>query len=98
MRTALLIALVALAALVPALTGASPVAAAPGDVALARAEALSAQWGRCATSRPAHRALAQARRTTAARPRAARARVALRSWTEVARGCARPVPQPVVTP
>jgi hypothetical protein len=98
LRTALLLALLALAALVPALGGASPAAAAPGDAAIARAEALSAEWGRCPTSRPAHRVLAQARRTSAAAPRVKRARAAVRSWTRVARVCAQPVPQPTVSP
>ena len=97
MRTALAISLVALTALAPAVAGAAPASAsAPGDRAIARAEALSAQWGRCPTARPAHRVLAQARRTAAPRPRAARARAAVRSWSRVARECSRPVPMPTV--
>lgn len=98
MRLALVTALVTLAALVPALASASPAAAAPGDAAIARAHTLSVQWGRCPTARPAGRVLAQARRTEAPRPRVLRARAALRAWTEVARVCSQPVPQPVVTP
>jgi len=98
LRTVLVTALVALAALMPALAGATPQAPAPATAALATAEALSVQWGRCPTSRPAHRVLAQARRADAPRPRARRANAALRSWTEVARVCSQPVPQPVVIP
>lgn len=83
--------------------GAAPLVAAPsspppapGDAAIARAEALAAQWGRCPTARPAQRVLDQARRTTAPVPRVRRARAALRAWTAVARECARPVDQPQV--
>lgn len=75
----------------------SAAAPAPGDAAIAKATSLSQQWGRCPTARPAHRLLAQAVRTTKPRPRARRARVALRAWTEVARVCSRPVDQPTVT-
>ncbi len=98
LRTVLALLLVALAALIPALGAAAPASAAPGDAAIARAGTLATQWGRCPTARPAHRVLAQARRTEAPRPRARRAHAALRAWTEVARVCARPVPQPRVIP
>ncbi|WP_217914227.1 hypothetical protein [Miltoncostaea marina] len=99
MRTALAIALTALAALTPALAAGAPGhgAPAPGDRLVARADAMAAQWGRCPTARTAHRVLAQARRTTAPRPRVRRARAAVRSWQGVARECARPVPMPSVT-
>lgn len=73
-------------------------AAAPGDALLARAGALSQQWGRCPTARPAHRVLSVARRTSAPRPRVRRARAAVRRWHAVARECSRPVPQPTVSP
>ncbi|MGD9695729.1 MAG: hypothetical protein AB7V42_08725 [Thermoleophilia bacterium] len=86
----------AVAALAIALpTGAS---AAPGDAAIARADALAQTWARCPTSRPAHRALSAAKRTTRPRARAARARAALRAWNEVARACSQPVPQPTAVP
>ncbi len=101
MRIALITALVALAAILPASALAASPAPAPKagtEAALAKAGALQQQWGRCPTARPAHAVLAQARRTTAAAPRAKRARAALRSWTEVSRVCATPVPQPVVIP
>jgi hypothetical protein len=80
------------------LGGSQPAAAAAGDSLLARAEALSQQWGRCPTARPAHRVLAEARRTSEPRPRVRRARAALRAWSAVAQECARPVPQPTVSP
>lgn len=100
MRRSALIAVPAAAAALAlgALGGSQPAAAAPGDALLARAEALSQQWGRCPTARPAHRVLAEARRTTEPRPRVRRARAALRAWTGVAEQCARPVPQPTVIP
>lgn len=92
MRTALVLALL-FAALAAPLSATS----APGDASIARAEALASHWGRCPTARPAQRVLDQARRTAAPVPRARRARAALRAWTEVARVCAQPVDQPVVT-
>jgi hypothetical protein len=92
------LAALALALAVPALERPVAAAAASGDAAIARAAALADRWGRCPTARPAHRALARARRTAAPRPRARRARVALRSWRSVARECSRPVDQPTVSP
>lgn len=96
LRTALAIALM-LTALVAPLSAAPAPPPAPGDAAIARADALAAHWGRCPTARPAERVLDQARRTTAPVPRVRRARAALRAWTEVARVCAQPVDQPTVT-
>ena len=100
MRSSPIIAAAAAAAAIAlgGLGAPDPSTAAPGDALLARAEALSQQWGRCPTSRPAHRVLAVARRTSAPRPRVRRARAALRSWHGVARECSRPVPQPSVNP
>lgn len=99
LRTALAIVLVALAALAPALAGAAPASpSTAGDRTIARAEALSAHWGRCPTSRPAHRALAAARRTAAPHARVKRARAAVRAWTAVAADCSQPVAQPTVRP
>ena len=80
---------------IPAMASAAP---APGDAAIATATSLSQQWGRCPTARPAARLLAKAERTTETKPRARRARVALRAWTRVARECAAPVAMPTVTP
>ncbi|MCC6831295.1 MAG: hypothetical protein IT200_08110 [Thermoleophilia bacterium] len=99
--TTTLRSLPALALLLLAVLVAQPSAAAqahrPGDVALRQATALSAQWGRCPTSPPAHRALAAAR--TAPHPaRAVRARAALRAWRQVVRECSAPVPMPVADP
>lgn len=88
-----LIALLSLAAPRPAEAG-----PAPGARAIAQATELAREWGRCPTARPAHRALARAVRTRAPRPRAVRARAAVRAWREVARECARPVPLPTVSP
>jgi hypothetical protein len=82
---------------IPAMASAAP-APAPGDAAIAKATSLSQQWGRCPTARPAARLLARAVRTTEAKPRARRARVALRAWNQVARDCAVPVAMPTVTP
>ncbi|MGE3138805.1 MAG: hypothetical protein AB7I08_13285 [Thermoleophilia bacterium] len=101
MRLALLTALVALAAILPASAVAASSAPAPRagtEATLALAGSLQKQWGLCPTARPAHKVITQARRTTAATPRAKRAKAALRSWTEVARVCATPVPQPIVIP
>ena len=96
MRSALILVLVATAALPGALWGApSP---APGDAAIARATALSQEWGRCPTARPAARLLAQAVRTEKPRPRVLRARAAVRAWTAVAAECSAPVAMPTVTP
>jgi len=96
---ALLVTVAATATLaLGAAVGTQPAVAAPGDALLSRAEALSQQWGRCPTARPAHRVLAVARRTSAPRPRVRRARAALRAWNGVAEACSRPVPQPAVTP
>ena len=90
----ILIAMVSLG-LAPALAGAaSPSAAASADIA--RAQALSAQWGRCPTARPAQSILDLATRTTAPRLRATRARSAVRAWTTVATVCSAPVDQPTV--
>jgi hypothetical protein len=99
-RSSTLIAVAAAVAAIAAggLGAPAPSAAAPGDALLARAGTLSQQWGRCPTSRPAHRVLAVARRTSAPRPRVRRARAAVRSWHAVARECSRPVPQPTVNP
>jgi hypothetical protein len=105
-RIALLIAL-ALALLVPALAQGAPMAAGPAPAAsavtkdpaaaaLAQARRLSADWGRCPTSRPAHRLLGIATRTRAPRPRVQRARAALRAWRLVAADCSKPLPQPSV--
>jgi hypothetical protein len=96
LRLVLLATLVLLACTAPLSAAPAPEPPAPGAAILVRAEALAAQWGRCPTARPAHRVLDQARRTTAPVPRVRRARAALRSWTAVARECARPVAQPEV--
>lgn len=93
LRIALLMALVFAALAAPALGGA---ASAPGSADIARADALAAQWGRCPTARPAQRALDRAKRTTAPQPRARRARAAVKLWTQVAKVCSQPVPQPTV--
>lgn len=81
---------------IPALLGVGAATAAPGDALLARADALAQQWGRCPTSRPAHRLLVRAHQTTRPALRVRRARASLRAWTAVAAECARPVPQPTV--
>jgi len=78
---------------------ASPGAAAPaaGEVALRDAAALAATWGRCPTARPAHRALAQAKRL----PRSRRAPAALRAraaWRTVRAECSAPVALPTAVP
>lgn len=96
MRLVLLIALLLVVSAAPLAAAPAPAPPAPGAALIVRAEALAAQWGRCPTARPAHRVLDQARRTTAPVPRVRRARAALRSWTAVARECARPVAQPEV--
>ena len=70
---------------------------APSVAPLARADALSAQWGRCPDARPAQRILDRAHRTAAPRLRATRARAAVSAWTAVAHDCAQPVDQPTVT-
>jgi hypothetical protein len=93
----LAIVLAALAAIAP-LAVAGAAAPAPGDALIAQARELAGDWGRCPTARPAARVLAQAERTSAPRPRVRRARAAVRAWHGVARDCARPVPQPTVTP
>ena len=95
MRLALLLALLAAISLPTALSTAAP---APGAADIARATALSHEWGRCPTARPAARVLAQAVRTEKPRPRVRRARAAVRAWTVVAAECSRPVAMPTVTP
>ncbi len=94
-----LAALAVLAVALFALLAAQPASAAPspGATALREASALAERWGRCPTSRPAHRALAAAR-TAPPRARAARARVALRSWRAVVRECSAPVQMPIAVP
>ena len=97
MRLALvLIAAIALG-LAPALAGAASSPAAAADADIARAQSLSAQWGRCPTARPAQDILALAKRTRTPALRATRARSSVRAWTTVARVCSQPVPQPTVT-
>lgn len=93
----LAIVLAALAVIAP-LAVAGTAAPAPGDALIAQARELAGHWGRCPIARPAARVLAQAERTAAPRPRVRRARAAVRAWQAVARDCARPVPQPTVTP
>ena len=95
MRLALLLALLAMISLPTALSVAAPAA---GAADIARATALSHEWGRCPTARPAARVLAQAVRTEKPRPRVRRARAAVRAWTAVVAECSRPVAMPTVTP
>ena len=90
----ILIAALALG-LAPALAGAAGVTT-PADQDIARAQALSSQWGRCPTARPAQAILTLAERTTKPKLRATRARSSVRAWTTVARVCSQPVPQPTV--
>ena len=102
-RIAFLVA-VALVALAPVAAQAAPakvpavsaVAKDPAATPLALARSLSADWGRCPTSRPAHRLLGIAARTRAPRPRVQRARAAVRAWRAVVADCSKPVPQPSV--
>ncbi len=96
-RTALVLIAALAIGLVPALAGAAPSPRAVAAADIARADALSAQWGRCPTARPAHRILALAKRTRKPALRATRARSSVRGWRTVARVCAQPVPQPSVT-
>jgi hypothetical protein len=103
-RIALLVAL-ALVALAPVAASAAkgpangPLASAKKDPAaapLTKASTLATDWGRCPTSRPAHRLLTIASRTRANRPRVQRARAALRAWQRVVTDCSKPVEQPQV--
>lgn len=105
-RISLLIA-IALIALAPAGASAAhgpsnaPLAQAapakdPAAAVLAKASVLATDWGRCPTSRPAHRLLSIAGRTRANRPRVQRARAALRAWQRVVTDCSKPVEQPQV--
>jgi len=96
LRLALVIALVLAALATPALVAAASPPP-PGSAAIAQAQALAARWGRCPTAPAAQRVLDEALRTTAPRPRARRARAAVRAWTAVARACSEPVDQPSVT-
>jgi hypothetical protein len=64
---------------------------------LAKASVLATDWGRCPSSRPAHRLLSIAHRTRATKPRVQRARSALRAWRQVVAECSKPVQQPQVT-
>lgn len=84
--TVIMLATAALATTAPAM--AAP--AAPARESLREATALAQKWGRCPTSRPAHSALAQARRA----PTAARAEAALMAWRGVADVCSAPVAMP----
>ncbi len=92
--------LLALPLLLLALVAAQPAAAqghAPGTAALRQATELAQDWGRCPTSRPAHRALAAAK-AAPARVRPAKARTALRAWRRVVTECSAPTPMPVADP
>lgn len=95
MRLALILIATLAIGLAPALAGAAtpPVSASAN---IAKAQALSVQWGRCPTARPAQSILDLAKRTTAPTPRATRARSAVRAWTTVAKVCSAPVAQPTV--
>lgn len=68
----------------------------PAAAVLAKASVLATDWGRCPTSRPAHRLLSIASRTRATKPRVQRARAALRAWQQVVADCSKPVEQPQV--
>jgi hypothetical protein len=96
-RTALVLIAASALGIAPALAGAatSPGARAAADIA--RADALSGQWGRCPTARPAQEILVLAKGTRKPALRATRARSSVRAWTTVARVCAQPVAQPTVT-
>lgn len=72
-------------------------APAPGARLIRVATELSITWGRCPTSRPAHRALQQARHARRA-VRVRRAKRAVRAWRVVVRECSRPTPMPVARP
>ena len=94
MRLALILIATLAIGVAPTLAGA---ASSPGAADIARAQALSHQWGRCPTARPAQSILDLAKRTTKPSLRATRARSAVRAWTTVATVCAQPVDQPTVT-
>ncbi len=87
-----LLAVTAVAQAAPSSSAAKDPAAAP----IATATKLSQTWGRCPSARTAHRTLAIARRTRAAKPRVKRARAAVRAWRGVQRECSKPVDQPIV--
>ena len=98
MRLAAAIAITAtVLGLAPALAGAASTPAAAANADIARAQTLSAQWGRCPTARPAQDILALAKGTRKPALRATRARSSVRAWTTVARVCSQPVAQPTVT-
>jgi hypothetical protein len=93
----LLVALSASAAI--ALPIGAPVIAAPSPApALRHAEDLAATWGRCATARPAHRALALAQKPAAMKVRVVRAHRALDAWQQVVVECSAPIDLPVAQP
>ena len=97
-RAGTVFAALALAAAVTAPgTGFAAAPAAPGQPALREASALARDWGRCPTARPAHRALAAARRAPRVR-RAAAAGRAVAAWRTVRAECRTPVPVPVAVP
>lgn len=98
MRLSVLLVLIALIGLGFSIADhASSQTRAAGVAQLARADALSTQWGRCPDARPAQRILDRAHRTATPRLRATRARAAVAAWTAVAHSCAQPVDQPTVT-
>ena len=92
---------IAAAAFVPTVALAAPQAPAsaqdPASSALRAADTLAADWGRCATARPAHRMLAIAHTTRARQMRMHRAQGALRAWRTVKQECSKPVAQPQVS-
>jgi hypothetical protein len=94
-RPRLLIALSITAAL--ALPIAAPVVAAPSP-ALRQAQDLASTWGRCATARPAHRALALAEKPATMKLRVLRAHRALEAWQQVVVECSEPIDLPVAQP
>ena len=94
-RRRLLIALSVTAAF--AVPAATPVVAAPSP-ALRQAQELASTWGRCATARPAHRALAIAQKPAAMKVRVVRAHRALEAWQRVVVECSAPIDLPVAQP
>lgn len=80
-----------------ALPIAAPAVAAPSP-ALRQAQDLASTWGRCATARPAHRALSLAEKPAAMKVRVARAHRALDAWQQVVVECSAPIDLPVAQP
>jgi hypothetical protein len=89
---------IALSVAALALSAANGVAAPSASPALREAQELSSVWGRCATARPAHRALTLAEKPAAKRVRVTRANRALGAWQRVIVECSAPIDLPVAQP